>query len=590
MKLGYVPKLAGRHLPYRQGVWMFDEDDLLLAAILQDPIYATELLWEDPTNRIYAGCYRVRDYQYVLNRPISVYQGHACARSVGKTESIKAKTFTHAFKRHGENLLLTAPELIHLLPLTDAVEDRIRRTRLTRDFLDTENGRTGFTHRPFGVRFADGTEIVGRIPRREGTGVKGQHQPDLLIDEAQDYPERGWIEVHETVMKDHVDEDGEADFSYEFYGVHSGARDSGFSARSDAGAFHMVNVTAMQRPGWGKAEKDAAKAAYGSTSSPDYRRNILGEPGGAASAFFVLSRLMACTDQDRSSRFNTVEYDIERDHLYRAEDLDELGLSVAEALDLPTGYKSVWAGMDVGLTNSPTVITLWNEERTKVSTEKAQRVRLKLFRMLTLERFRARQIVEAWLAIGAAYGPKALKGFGMDMTGLGFPIKQAMEDDQGAPQWLQDVTRGYFFNAAVPVGVDVHNVDTERMRDQFGSAVKEEFDPLTNTTRFVTYMPMIEASTRYLREMVDSTFLLLPFDQSIVKDMSAETQQRVKAVAGVRKKPNAFHILDSMRAMAMSYNASRMEDQLVGPPQRPVLDNDGGGWGGGGVGLELGFA
>jgi hypothetical protein len=95
MRLGLVPELEGRSLPIRKGVWMLDEDDLLLAALLQDPIYATELLWEDPTNREYAGCYRVRDYQYVLNRPVSVYQGHACARSVGKTESIKAKTFTH---------------------------------------------------------------------------------------------------------------------------------------------------------------------------------------------------------------------------------------------------------------------------------------------------------------------------------------------------------------------------------------------------------------------------------------------------------------------------------------------------------------
>lgn len=28
-----------------------------------------------------------------------------------------------------------------------------------------------------------------------------------------------------------------------------------------------------------------------------------------------------------------------------------------------------------------------------------------------------------------------------------------MEDDQGAPDHLLEVTRGYFFNASVPVGV-----------------------------------------------------------------------------------------------------------------------------------------
>jgi hypothetical protein len=60
----------------------------------------------------------------------------------------------------------------------------------------------------------------------------------------------------------------------------------------------------------------------------------------------------------------------------------------------------------------------------------------------------------------------------------------------------------------------------------------------------VTYMPMIEASTRYLREWVDSTFLLLPFDTEITGDMQGETQQRVKRIAGLKNKPNAFHILD----------------------------------------------
>jgi hypothetical protein len=47
---------------------------------------------------------------------------------VGKTESIKARGVCHAFKRQGDDMLITAPELIHLMPLTDAIEQRIRDT------------------------------------------------------------------------------------------------------------------------------------------------------------------------------------------------------------------------------------------------------------------------------------------------------------------------------------------------------------------------------------------------------------------------------------------------------------------------------
>lgn len=555
MTLGKIEGLKGKGV--RIGQWVLDDADFMLIAMLQDPVYATELLWSDPKNYDYHGCYRVRDYQYTLFRGgDNVYQGFACARSTGKTESIKARSFTHPFRRHAENLLLTAPELIHLLPLTDAVEERIQDIRLTREFLDTRNQSTGFTHRPFGVNFIDGTKIVGRIPRLGGQGVKGQHEPDLIIDEAQDYPDAGWKEIHETVEHSHTDQEGELDASYIFYGVHSGDRSSGFHTRTTQGGFTIHGVTALQRPGWSKAEKDAAKAAYGGSSSADYRRNILGEAGSSSSAFFVISRLMSCLDQNRESEYNKSEY---RAILYRGEEVDDLELPLAEILDLPTGYKEVWAGMDIGLTNSPTVISLF------ATVRDGKRDRLKLFRRLTLERFRVRQIREALYAIGHAYG-SALHGFGMDITGLGLPIWQELGDDEAVPRHLLEVSRGYMFSAKVPVSVEQGHVDEDtggQMRDQYGSIVKREADPLTGENRLVTYMPMIEASTRYLREFVDAGTLWLPFDTEVTSDMMGESRQRVKRTGQLKAKPNAFHILDSFRAMAMVYHAQRMESQLI---------------------------
>lgn len=548
------------------GVFVLGEDDYLLFALLTDPVYCAELLGEDPLNRAYAGMFTVRDYQYPLFRLAAQYAGAACARSTGKTVSIIWRAVAHTFTRIGQNLLVTAPELIHLLPLTDQIEDKIRSVRLTREFLDTRSGKTGFTHRPFGVDYLDNTKIVGRIPRLTGTGVKGQHQPDLIVEEAQDYPEKGWIEIHETVMKDTVDAKGDPDFHYHFYGVHSGARDSGFFKRSAEGGFEMVNVTALQREGWGAAEKRAAKAAYGGTSAPDYRRNILGEAGAAASAYFVTARLVACVDQDRESEYNELEY---RHQSIRVEEFDEAGLPIGQIMDLPAGYREVWGGVDIGLTNAPTVIMLF----AKVKIE--GRARLKLIRRFTLERMRTKNIRHALYAIAWHYGT-ALKGVGIDVTGLGFPIWQEMEDDEVAPAHLLEVSRGYFFNAKLPVDVAPQQVTKDeagRMRDQFGNAVVEEVDPNTNEVRYVTYMPMIEASTRYLREDVDTTTFLLPFDTEITTDMQGETQQRVQRVAGLKNKPNAFHILDAMRAFAAVYRSEPIEAALAVAPQQPVMES-----------------
>lgn len=575
-KLSDVPNLVeiegmggGENVHWNDGIWRFDEADMLLFTLLTDPVYCAEFLFSDPINSDYGGCYHVRDYQYPLFRIADEGNnaGAACARTVGKTESVIARAVSHVFRRHGENLLVTAPELIHLLPLTDAIEGRIMDITLTRSFLDTRNQKTGFTHRPFGAEFRDNTKIIGRIPRLTGTGVKGQHQPDLIIDEAQDYPERGWIEVHETVLRDHVDLEGNVDYSFTFYGVHSGARDTGFYTRTTKGGFVLLQVTALQRPGWGSAEKDQAKGAYGGTESPDYRRNILGEPGAPATAFFVISRLMATVDQDRESDYNTLGY---VHQTLRVEEVDEMNIDVGDLIDLPSNVSSIFGGMDLGLTNSPTEIVLFDH----ANVNKVPR--LSLVRRYTLQRFRTKQIRKVTYAIAEQYGAK-LASIGIDITGLGFPIFQEMEDDEAAPPRLLEVSRGYFFNAKLPVGVEKDMVYEDaggQMRDQYGSAVKVETDPLSGVTRYITLMPMIAASTRYLREWVDSGFLRLPFDPEVVADMQGETQQRIRTISQLsgQNKPNALHILDAMRGMAMGYKAGDVEAALAIDEQQSVLD------------------
>jgi hypothetical protein len=119
----------------------------------------------------------------------------------------------------------------------------------------------------------------------------------------------------------------------------------------------------------------------------------------------------------------------------RAEEVDQLGLPLAEQVDLPGGLKRVWIGADLGLGDSPTVFSVFSQEQVRMTGDRRARERLKLVRRLTCQRFRQRQIVELWLALGFHFGT-ALQGVGVDSTGLGFPIVQAMEDDQGAPAHL----------------------------------------------------------------------------------------------------------------------------------------------------------
>lgn len=551
-----------------EGMWLFDDDDWALMAMLQDPIYCAELLFEDPKNPDFSGTYHVRDYQYPLFRPTSAYQAFPCARDVGKTESIKARSVAHAFRRLGEDLLITAPELIHLEGVTQQVEARISATRLTRDFLKHDNQKTGFTHKPFQCDFADNTRIIGRIPKLNGTGVKGQHVPDLMIDEAQDYPDNGWIEVFPTVIKDHTDARGEYDFTMHFYGVHAGAGGGQFAKLSESPAYRVTAITMLQKPGWNKQEKEAAKAMYGGSNTPDYRRNVLGERGARLSQFFVTSRLMACMDQDKESSYNTRTFKAENFEAESLPDLIAKDGDVGDLLDLPADLgQQVYGGMDIGLVSDPTVIMIF------AVLPVNKRPRLTLVRMIHLWRFTEKQIRQMTYRIARQYG-QTLRAFGQDITGLGLPLYQAMESDEQCPVHLRECSRGYVFNAKVPVAVDPTYVSEQgdQLVDQYGHMVEVVRDKWTGKEQLVARMTMIEASTRYLRGFVDDGYMRLPFHNELIKDFQGETEQRVRAMAGVKKKPNAFHMLDAARAFAMAYKAGEMEEQVYSRKPGPVMD------------------
>lgn len=550
---------------FLQGGHVVDEGDLVLFGLISDPLTHAELLWQDPNNKEYGGCFKWRDHQYPLLWMDGQENIVASSRDVGKSMSVQAKACAHAFKRNRAGLMIGAPERIHLKPLTTAIENRILETKLVREFLatDPKTKKTGISQLPYWrVQFIDGTYIEGRIPNRDGRGFKGSHTPDLIIDEGQDMTTEAYVEVIPTIQKEYPD------WSYTIYGVHSGDRTSQFYELAEKGKFRLTRITMLQKESWSAEQKQSMIAQYGSTSSPDYRRNVYGEAGDAASAWFVLHRLVANQDQDTESRYNMDEYVHQR---VRSEEFENAGLTMRQTLDLPRKFDEVFVGADIGLTTDPTVITLWSRGLYKRYPSSEKKEHLKLLRRYTLERIRAKDIRAAFYAIAWHCGDK-LRGVGMDATGLGAPIFQELEDDEDAPANLMDRAWGWKFNELVPVYVDPEFVQEDaagRMRDQYGSTVVVEKDRFGNE-RLVTKMPMLEAGTRQLRDWVDDEYLILPFDAEVISDMKGETQQRVKALKLAKKKPHSFHILDSMRTMAMAFKMTTLNELIAGESPGPV--------------------
>jgi hypothetical protein len=528
------------------------EDESYLIALLMDPsgVDIAEFLWKDPDQR--DNLFRCYPYQYPWYRNDSKKQIDQCARAIGKSVGIQMRGFAFPFTNPGNEMLITAPEMIHLDPVTKNIEDRLMSTRLSREMLKSGNQSNGITHRPFEAKFRNGAKIVGRIPQKDGKGVKGMHPRWLEMDEAQDYPAAGWVELIETLRY------GDETSRWRAHGVSRGVRDHYYKL-SQSDDWYVHRITAMHRPDWTDAERESKAELYGSREHADYRRNILGLHGDAMSSLFVLHRLMACVDSNQTSDYNTNVYTHIR---INDEYLRSSGMPIEALLDLPGShklFKRVWIGMDVGMTNHPSEILVFGAEN-----KPGQRggdvdgERIRCLARIHLERIGTKDQLRVMSTLSDFYSPLA---FGMDRTGLGLPIFQlAKEGDEDASPHLQRAIRGYNFSEKIPVG----------------------FEPLKDEDAWVDPMDrailgnVLEYSSDQLRLLVDQGRIALPWDVDMLREFQGQAYYISKSSTNPYGKKEfnkgKFHALDAARMAALAHSQELIEKQLsIRPEQAEVM-------------------
>lgn len=522
------------------------EEEAYLLAILQDPsgVDIAEFSWRDQANP--DNLFRCYPFQYHWYRNDSKKQIDQCARAIGKSVGIQMRAFAFPFMNGGQEMLVTAPELIHLDPVTKNIEDRIMSMRLGREMLQRRHGQTGFRHRPFEATFNNGAKIVGRIPQKDGKGVKGMHPRMLELDEGQDYPTPGYIELVETLRY------GDETARFRVHGVSRGVHDYYYKL-TQLKDWYVHKITAMHRPDWTADERKSKAQLYGSRDHPDYRRNILGLHGDALNPMFVLHRLMACVDTNESSDYNEDEY--QRINI-TDEYLADMHMPIEHLINFNGAHKGgkysrFWVGMDVGMTNHPTEILIFGEEARKgggTPTKDSPQAnhRLKLLARLHLERISAPNQVRVLSHIAEFYRPTSIA---MDKTGLGLPIFQ--DCVEGEDPILAKAIRGYNFSEKIVVGFQPYEDD--------------EFLP-EKPMDYAIMANVLEHSSDTLRLMVDKNELRLPYDLEMLKEFQGQTYVLNKSATNPYGKKEfnkgKFHTLDAARMAVLGYAQYEMEKTL----------------------------
>lgn len=546
------------------------EEECALFAILTDPsgLDAAEFLWHEPENP--DGCFRAWDFQVRWWRDQSPLQIDQSARAVGKSQSIKVRACAFPFVHPGQEMVITAPELVHLEPIVSKVEHQMYATRLYREML--VGGRSGVTHRPFQMNFQNGSRIIGRIPQKDGKGAKGLHPIWLELDEAQDYGHNGWVELTETLKR------GVEGAVWRAHGVTRGVRDDFYKFTTDRpdNPWKIHRYPAMYRPNWTDEERQEKIKQYGSRDDPDYRRNVLGLHGDSTQPLFVLTRLMASADVDLTSDYNVDEYNLIK---IKNETLSLMDQDILDVLQFPSRHHQYrgqdpskrkaqyWVGMDIGMTRDPSEILVFVEYRTKPNDEYSK---LKLLTRIQMVRVGVTDQTKAILSVVNFYKPKV---FAMDRGGQGLPFVQQVveynEQPDLQPNWahqfhLEDSLsriKGYNFGEKIIVDFDP-NIDIE-----FSDDPGKDAGMRRNTKEY---------GIDKLRELVDNKRLLLPWDEELLSEFQGGT---VSAASGLdqygrrRFSKGQDHTLDAATMMALGWAQYGIEEMLNRQVEQvPILD------------------
>lgn len=385
----------------------------------------------------------------------------------------------------------------------------------------------------------------------EGFVHHNQHSLRIELDEAQDYPLPGWVEIVECLNR------FDPRSQWRCHGVPRGVRDRFYEITMGANSQWKVHrPLAMGRPSWSPEERTEKIQIYGgSRQSNDYRRNVYGEHGDSSNALFVLARLVAATDMNEGSEYNTDVYSVCRMEYEALE-----GASPLMMIDLPGVHRSGWAGapkgyssyhmgMDVGVTNHPSEVLVFGQ---RAGTSKEQ---LDLLLRVHMQRIPVDDQEAVLDYLFAWYGARGPWTFGIDKTGVGFPLWQRLEAKYGPAR-----VKGYNFSSKYVIGLE----DRELERGE-----KEEDLQIERN--------IVEYSSDLLREMVDAKAIQLPFDRELLQEFQGQTYVVVKTDAspyGTRNYSRGkFHTLDAAKMAVAAMRLAPLDEILNSKEDgSPVLD------------------
>ena len=438
---------------------------------------------------------------------------HLDGRDAGKSVNITTDALHYAFTTRGGMGLLATPHQGQLDSLIEEIEYQLdANPDLMASIAVNQQGKKKITRKPyFRIEFVNGSVLYFRPAGAYGEAFRSLHVDRVWVDEAAWLSEKSWKALRQCLK-----EGGRL----RIYSTPNGLRNTTYYRLSTGSNFRVFRWPSWLNPSWNENRERELEEFYGGRDTAGWQHEVAGEHGKPSYGAFNVEHLNLC----RQEVMGYQKIHITGEELKHCEDEAEVHDRLEMLLNLAPQTGVFWIGGDLGYTNDPTELLVFQE------TEVGERQVLTLVLRVQMQRVAYPHIAQAIALLERFYTPV---GIGVDNGGNGLSVVQELLSlDKYKPLALE----GRLF------GFDFGGMTTLAIRD--GREVKKR------TKEFMTSL---------INGMFQRRQLVLPAADGEIEDQFATQTYTLNDGRVVYSKGND-HVVDATRCGVLVREKFRMAE------------------------------
>ncbi len=372
---------------------------------------------------------------------------HLDGRGVGKSVCLTTDVLHFAFTNYGVQGLIAAPHQGHLDTLIEEIEFQIDSNPKLMASVDINKyGKPKIKRSPyFRLEFTNGSILYFRPAGAYGESFRSLHVERIWVDEGAWLTEKAWKALRQCLKAEGV---------LRIYSTPSGMRNTVYYRLTSSKQFKVFHWPSWINPDWNDERKSELLEFYGGPNSVGWQHEVAGEHGKPSYGAFNIEHLNQCRYEMPDSDEELENQDIP---VYRKVSICGDDLSDCETeehsydrlellLNLMPQTGVFWIGGDLGYTNDPTEIVVFQEMQIR-----GRPVTVLVLR-LHLEHVSYPHIAQGISLLERYYVPA---GIGVDNGGNGLAVVQELLTlDKYKSLQFEGRLKGYDFGGTTTLTTD----------------------------------------------------------------------------------------------------------------------------------------